>query len=258
MQVVAFLAAVLEKTCTIDDEERTSSVTGRAVLLVVPTSVLHQWQHELSVWAYFMVSSITKASEVESAMNKVQAGSTEVVLVGYDRFRISVEEIVGHEWHLVILDEAHKLKDKSSQLFQAVARLRCPRRFGLTVSLLTIGPTNHLLTNCRCPSFRRAHRFRTTIWRFSPSWTYSPLVVVASGWACHPKHQPSPRRPPFPPPPALLCFARSLGCLILSAAPTHLIAPSPASACDNCRHCSTSIIAARSRWVRLSPPTSCN
>ena len=187
VQVVAFLAAVLEKTCTIDDEERTSSATGRAVLLVVPTSVLHQWQHELSVWAYFMVSSITKASEVESAMNKVQAGSTEVVLVGYDRFRISVEEIVGHEWHLVILDEAHKLKDKSSQLFQAVARLRCPRRFGLTVSLLTIGPTNHhLLTNCRCPSFRRAHRFRTTIWRFSPSWTYSPLVVVASGWACHP------------------------------------------------------------------------
>jgi hypothetical protein len=36
------------------------------------------------------------------------------------------------DWHLVLFDEAHKLKDKKSKLVQAARQLSCPVKFGLT------------------------------------------------------------------------------------------------------------------------------
>jgi hypothetical protein len=152
VQVVAFLAGVLKKTCKIIDRER-PHCKGRCALIVVPTSVIHQWERELGIWAKFHTVVVKGASSVVGAMDKVLDGGAEIVLVGHDRFRINIEQFRTFKWHVAIFDEAHKLKGKNSQLCQAAASLLCPRRFGLTGSVIT---------TCHAKWYRSFPRFRPT------------------------------------------------------------------------------------------------
>ena len=127
---VNFLAAVLHKTCLPGDRIKCGADDGRCCLIVVPASVIHQWQAEFARWVYTSVLTMAKGSDIEPVMRKVRAGGVvEVVIVGHDRFRMSADEICSYEWHLAIFDEAHKMKNAAAKLVEATNKLQTNRRY---------------------------------------------------------------------------------------------------------------------------------
>ena len=161
VQVLAFLAAVLGKTCTAADrcviatahidahvqalhssfdpgagcvaaepthcccagsytvggraEERQSGETTgggedrkkkKKILIVGPVSVVHQWARELGIWAHFHAVPVKRLADLEAAVRKLNNGTAEICVVGYERFRMSAEVFARVDWHLVIFDEA--------------------------------------------------------------------------------------------------------------------------------------------------------
>lgn len=130
---VNFVAAVLKKTCMPSDRMGCGADDGRCCLIVVPASVIHQWQSEFARWVFAQVCTIKTGSDVDPVMRKVRAkGVVEVVIVGHDRFRMSADELCSYDWHLAIFDEAHKLKNANAKLVEAARKLSTKRRYGLT------------------------------------------------------------------------------------------------------------------------------
>ena len=51
-------------------------------------------------------------------------------------FRLNVSTLCAVTWDCVIVDEAHRLKNEKSQLYQACVKMRTKRRYGLTGTIM--------------------------------------------------------------------------------------------------------------------------
>jgi hypothetical protein len=138
---VNFLAAVLKKTCMPSDRMGCGADDGRCCLIVVPSSVIQQWQSEFERWVHTQVATINKGSDVAPIMRKVHAGSVvEVVIVGHDRFRLSADEICSYDWHLAIFDEGTRLHGHTFA-YRRVRGTQC---------------TPNFVASCNCNAMRSA------------------------------------------------------------------------------------------------------
>jgi SNF2 family DNA or RNA helicase len=101
-----------------------------SALIVVPASLLPQWRRQLDVWAPDLRVSPVKGTPGERVYQwRIPA---HVHLVGYETLRSDIWQIADHQWDLVVIDEAQKIKNPDSDVSTVVKRLVRKRAWALT------------------------------------------------------------------------------------------------------------------------------
>lgn len=97
---------------------------ARTALIVTPKIIRHQWQKQLKVWGDF-------ESEIYENQQVITEG---IWIVNYDKLRNEKTRLKFRrfQWEYLILDEAHKIKSRSSLQTKAVKELPAAHRIALT------------------------------------------------------------------------------------------------------------------------------
>ncbi|XP_040011882.1 DNA excision repair protein ERCC-6-like 2 isoform X2 [Xiphias gladius] len=147
VQVIGFLAAVLHKTGTWEDIENNrpqflqsqiptkQSKPNKVFLIVAPLSVLYNWKDELDTWGHFQCV-VVHGLRKEEELARIKKGRIEIALTTYETLRLCLDQFNNIDWSAVVVDEAHKIKNPSSQITQAMKGLKCKIRIGLTGTIL--------------------------------------------------------------------------------------------------------------------------
>jgi SNF2 family DNA or RNA helicase len=98
---------------------------GSGALVCAPASLLSNWERELSKFA----PSLTVCPYYGTARRRRAA---DVTLSSYETMIRDQKKLAGLEWNLVVLDEAHYIKNPDSKRACAVKTLRAERRLALT------------------------------------------------------------------------------------------------------------------------------
>ncbi|KAJ9170938.1 hypothetical protein P3X46_018998 [Hevea brasiliensis] len=138
IQTIAFLAAVFGK-----DGESADSIILRddqvgkkgPVLIICPTSVIHNWETEFSRWSTFNVSLYNGAYR-DLILERLEAGGAEILITSFDTYRIHGRILSEFKWEIVIVDEAHRLKNEKSKLYGACLEINTRKRIGLTGTIM--------------------------------------------------------------------------------------------------------------------------
>jgi non-specific serine/threonine protein kinase len=104
-------------------------------LLVVPASLLANWQAEIERFAPSLATLVAHPSVVSAAELAERVGNdlggTDLVITTYGMLA-RLEVLRAHEWSLVILDEAQAIKNPGTRQTRAVKALRARARIALT------------------------------------------------------------------------------------------------------------------------------
>lgn len=95
------------------------------VLVICPKSLTLNWQRELRRW-------LTRPLKVDRIA--YETGETNIVIASYDEAKKFQEHITARLWDLLVVDEAHLIKNDKAQRTKAVHAIaqRCRRRLALT------------------------------------------------------------------------------------------------------------------------------
>ncbi|XP_037339055.2 DNA excision repair protein ERCC-6-like 2 isoform X1 [Pungitius pungitius] len=147
VQVIGFLAAVLHKTGTWEDIKNNrpqflqsqipskQSKPSKVFLIVAPLSVLYNWKDELDTWGHFQCV-VVHGLKKEEELARIPNGRIEIALTTYETLRLCLDQFNSIDWSVVVVDEAHKIKNPNSQITQAMKDLKCKIRVGLTGTVL--------------------------------------------------------------------------------------------------------------------------
>uniref|UniRef100_A0A5B6ZDQ1 Putative switch 2 n=1 Tax=Davidia involucrata TaxID=16924 RepID=A0A5B6ZDQ1_DAVIN len=138
IQTIAFLAAVFGQDGEFGDSTSLKQSPGGKkgpVLIVCPTSVIHNWESEFSKWANFSVSVYHGANR-DLILEKVEACGVEILITSFDTYRIHGSILSKVQWEIVTIDEAHRLKNEKSKLYIACLEINTRKRFGLTGTIM--------------------------------------------------------------------------------------------------------------------------
>ncbi|MDH3628653.1 MAG: DEAD/DEAH box helicase [Acidobacteriota bacterium] len=98
---------------------------GRS-LVVAPTSVLHNWQQELTRFRPGLSFAVYHGA------SRSLDPDADVTLTTYAILRIDAEILAGVDWDTVVLDEAQAIKNPDSQVARAAYRLNAAHRITMT------------------------------------------------------------------------------------------------------------------------------
>jgi SNF2 family DNA or RNA helicase len=150
VQTIAFFYVLLNKTGTQADEDALGyrNVDSPKVLLVLPASVMYQWQGELDNWmccsaclyhgskCVVLRSNLPRSHGVAGTRDLLQPaierGAHDVVITSYDTVVSDATFINRCKWACIVADEAHKLKNSKTKVFERMISLTCQRRVALT------------------------------------------------------------------------------------------------------------------------------
>ncbi|KAL8130043.1 hypothetical protein V2J09_019198 [Rumex salicifolius] len=138
IQTIAFLAAVYAKdgeSGVYSAGQENQAVEKGPVLIICPSSVIRNWEDEFSKWANFSVS-IFHGPNRDVILDKLQARGVEILITSFDTFRIQGSSLSNINWEIVVVDEAHRLKNEKSKLYEACLEIRTMKRYGLTGTIL--------------------------------------------------------------------------------------------------------------------------
>ncbi|KAG9439253.1 hypothetical protein H6P81_019418 [Aristolochia fimbriata] len=135
IQTIAFLAAVYGK-----DQEHSVLKTPHTrnlgpVFIVCPTSVIRNWENEFSEWGTFKIAAYHGPNR-DLMLNKLEARGLEILITSFDTFRIHNKILLEVKWEIVIVDEAHRLKNEKSQLYKSFLGFQTAKRYGLTGTIM--------------------------------------------------------------------------------------------------------------------------
>ncbi|KAH9953604.1 P-loop containing nucleoside triphosphate hydrolase protein [Russula dissimulans] len=148
VQVISLLSALMRKSGTTSDKERRRNRVSQlqdskewqddrklpppddkwpTALIVTPSSVVNVWTREFEKWGYFEVGAfIGTPSERERVLNDFTLGRLDVVVTSFDTARRSLSLIDNLPWTVLIVDEAHRLKNPKSSTTRALASFYWP------------------------------------------------------------------------------------------------------------------------------------
>ncbi|GAA5973582.1 hypothetical protein JCM11641_007134 [Rhodosporidiobolus odoratus] len=148
IQVIAFLSAVMDKTGLkkYDEDKRKDAINarkrgdivapsemGQTCLIVCPASVVHNWEREFQTWGYFDIAIYAgSGKEKKACLERFDRGYVDVVIGSVESIRNGIEELSRRDFSIVVCDEAHKLKNPSSETTKAMHLFPTKLRYGLT------------------------------------------------------------------------------------------------------------------------------
>lgn len=102
-------------------------------LVVMPTSLIHNWMNELSKFAPSLsVYAHTGSNHLRPEQFKQKAAQCHVILTTYGIVRSDIDLLRDYAFHYIILDESHYIKNPASQIFDCVTQLRSDHKLVLT------------------------------------------------------------------------------------------------------------------------------
>ncbi|MBZ3885011.1 DNA excision repair protein ERCC-6 [Sciurus carolinensis] len=107
-------------------------------ILVCPTTVMHQWVKEFHTWwPPFRVAVLHETGSYTHRKEKLIrdiAHCHGILITSYSYIRLMQDDISRHEWHYVILDEGHKIRNPNAAVTLACKQFRTPHRIILSGS----------------------------------------------------------------------------------------------------------------------------
>ncbi|KAL2474046.1 Switch 2 [Forsythia ovata] len=137
IQTIAFLDAVFGKDGESGDLAplKGNRTDKGPVLIVCPSSVIHNWENEFSKWSAFIVA-VYHGPNRDLIIDKLEALNVEILITSFDAYRIHGSILSEVQWEIVIIDEAHRLKNEKSKLYGACLKIRTLKRYGLTGTIM--------------------------------------------------------------------------------------------------------------------------
>ena len=109
-------------------------------LVVMPTSLLHNWQSELSRFAPALSVKLLNPQGANRLQMVTEAEAGDVILATYGLLVTEGELLSQPTWTTIVLDEAHTIKNRDTQTSKATMKLKANFRLMLTGTPLQ----NHL------------------------------------------------------------------------------------------------------------------
>eukprot|EP00493_Phyllostaurus_siculus_P026999 UN27345 len=121
---------------------RNNNIIG-PYLIVAPLSTLSHWENEIRQWTTLNVllyhdvggnKGRQRIRELEFFYKNVEKRICKfnVLLTSYETCLTDLEHLYGMRWFFVVVDEGHRLKNKTSKLSEAFRQLKIDRRLLLT------------------------------------------------------------------------------------------------------------------------------
>ncbi|XP_073976975.1 DNA excision repair protein ERCC-6-like isoform X2 [Rhodnius prolixus] len=139
VQLIAFLAGL--HVSQIEDYDTGFRGLGPSII-VCPTTVMHQWVREFRTWYPLLRVAILHESgtycgkdrsKLISALHTYTQG---ILITSYTALVQYQEKILSKNWHYVILDEGHKIRNNNAQVTIAAKKFDTPHRLILSGSPL--------------------------------------------------------------------------------------------------------------------------
>lgn len=137
IQIIAFLAGLsYSKIRTRGSNYRFEGLGP--TLIVCPTTVMHQWVKEFHTWwPPFRVAVLHETGSYTHKKEKLIrdiAHCHGILITSYSYIRLMQDDISRHDWHYVILDEGHKIRNPNAAITLACKQFRTPHRIILSGS----------------------------------------------------------------------------------------------------------------------------
>ncbi|EIF33822.1 DNA/RNA helicase, superfamily II, SNF2 family [Burkholderia sp. Ch1-1] len=118
--------------------EKEAGRLDRPALIVVPTTLVHNWREEARRFAPELKVLVLNGPQRKERFEQI--GEHELILTTYALLWRDQKVLAGHDYHLLILDEAQYVKNATTKAAQAIRGLRARHRLCLTGTPLE----NHL------------------------------------------------------------------------------------------------------------------
>ncbi|XP_015996449.2 DNA excision repair protein ERCC-6 isoform X2 [Rousettus aegyptiacus] len=137
IQIIAFLAGLsYSKIRTRGSNYRFDGLGP--TIIVCPTTVMHQWVKEFHTWwPPFRVAILHESGSCTRKKEKLIrdiAHCHGILITSYSYIRLMQDDISSHDWHYVILDEGHKIRNPNAAITLACKQFRTPHRIILSGS----------------------------------------------------------------------------------------------------------------------------
>ncbi|XP_077979590.1 DNA excision repair protein ERCC-6-like [Glandiceps talaboti] len=135
IQIIAFLSGLKYSRLRVKGDKY---VGLGPVLIVCPTTIMHQWVREFYTWypsfrvAVFHESGSYSGSKEQLIYDIVTSRS--VLVTSYSGVRLHQDLLHRQQWDYVILDEGHKIRNPDAEITQACKQFRTPHRIILSGS----------------------------------------------------------------------------------------------------------------------------
>ncbi|MCC6875348.1 MAG: DEAD/DEAH box helicase, partial [Sandaracinaceae bacterium] len=110
--------------------EKEAGRLERPALVVAPTSLVGVWSREIAKFSPSLRTLVLHGSDRHARFDEL--ARCDVVITSYPLLVRDEERFALHDYHLLILDEAHTIKNTRSQAHQAAKRMSAEHRLCLT------------------------------------------------------------------------------------------------------------------------------
>ncbi len=130
------LGKTLQVICSIllDQQQTQSDRLQRPTLLVVPTSVMGNWQKEVARFAPHLSVSLHHGSvrQQDQTLFVREVLLQDLVITSYALIRRDSRLFASVDWHRIVLDEAQNIKNPKAEQTKAIHKLTAKHRLALT------------------------------------------------------------------------------------------------------------------------------
>ncbi|XP_069467255.1 DNA excision repair protein ERCC-6 [Ambystoma mexicanum] len=137
IQIIAFLAGLSYSRVRTRGSNYRFEGLGPTII-VCPTTVMHQWVKEFHTWwPQFRVAVLHETGSYtnqKASLIREIAKYSGVLITSYSYVRLMQESIQRYDWHYVILDEGHKIRNPNAAVTMACKQFRTPHRIILSGS----------------------------------------------------------------------------------------------------------------------------
>ncbi|KAM9809351.1 DNA excision repair protein ERCC-6 isoform X2 [Syngnathus typhle] len=137
IQIICFLAGLSYSKLRTRGSNYRYAGLGPTVI-VCPATVMHQWVKEFHTWwPPFRVAVLHETGSFSSNKEKLIpeiASCHGILITSYSAVRSLQDILQRYDWHYVILDEGHKIRNPNAGITTACKQFRTPHRFILSGS----------------------------------------------------------------------------------------------------------------------------
>lgn len=137
IQIISFLAGLSYSKLRTRGSNYRYAGLGPTVI-VCPATVMHQWVKEFHTWwPPFRVAVLHETGSFTSNKEKLIpeiASCHGILITSYSAVRNMQDALQRYDWHYIILDEGHKIRNPNAGVTTACKQFRTPHRFILSGS----------------------------------------------------------------------------------------------------------------------------